>query len=137
MMTDGGEHIHDFTITDRCMAYAVGCEDGKTQCPRNSDCGLVAVFLSAVAVTLQFNINIAWTEQVHESLDFAQTFVESATRKGGREWAFVASRETDQTFGVLLNICEHCSAFGFRVFPQFVTGNQTAQVLVAGDRLGQ
>jgi hypothetical protein len=120
MMTDRCEHIHDFTIAGGCMAYAVGCEDGKVQCPRNSDRCLVAVFLSAVAVTLQFDINIARTEQVYESLDFAQTFVESATRKGGRQRAFVASRETDHPFGVLMDICQHCSAFGLRVFAQLV-----------------
>ena len=62
------------------MAHSVGCENRKTHSPRNPDCGLVSVFLTAVAVTLQFNINIAGTEQAHECLDFSQTFLESATR---------------------------------------------------------
>ena len=89
------------------------------------------MFLRAVEVALQFDINILRAEQVHESLDFAPGFVESAACEGCRQWAFVATGQADQTLGVFFDVGKSCSAFSLYAFPQLITSNQAAEILIS------
>ena len=64
MVANRREYIHDFTILGPSMAHSIGCEDWQSQCLGNPNGCLVAVFLGTVAMTLQFDVNIARAEQV-------------------------------------------------------------------------
>ena len=131
MVADAGEHVHDFTLIGRGVVDAIGSNEWQLQGPRNSDRCLVAVFLRAVEVALQFDINISRAEQVHQPLDFAQGFVESAAREGCRQRAFVATGQADQTLGVFFDVGKSCSAFSLRALPQLVASDQAAEILIS------
>src|SRR5271167_966710 len=137
MVTNGSEHIHDFTIMDFGMVHPVGCQDGQLQDPSNAYRCLVTVFLTALEVTLQLHVHISTAKQIYKSFYFAQSFIESAMRECGCQRAFIATCETDQTFGVPLHFGQCRGTFGLGAFPQLVSSNQATEILVARDRFCQ
>ena len=84
------------------------------------------MFLIAIEVALQFDINISMSEYIYESFNFAYSLIESSTRKSGRQRAFIPASKTDQAFRVFLDLGECRGAFSLHAFPQLVSGDQAA-----------
>src|SRR5205807_186136 len=62
VMANAGEDVEDFAIRCRRVGDAIRCQNGKTQRACNRYCRLIASFLAAIKVPLQFDINILPSE---------------------------------------------------------------------------
>ncbi len=103
VMADAGEDVEDFALRRLRVANAVGREQRQFQLARDFDGGLVAGFLFAAEVALQFDIDIVTAEYFAELLDGCGRGFDSALSEGVCERAFIASGEADEAGGAFGN----------------------------------
>ena len=96
VMTDGGEQIQNLAIVRSRVAHAIGGDHRQLQRARNANGGLVAPFLFALLVALQFDIDILAAEDSRQLFDRLAARRFAAARQRRSQRAFIAAGQADQ-----------------------------------------
>jgi hypothetical protein len=129
LVVQAGEDVEDSTLRGGGMADAVGGHERQLHGPRELHHRLIAPFLFAIQVPLQFNIDVVTPEQADES-------IESFAPGMAGERAFHSAGDTEQPVGEFREIIRGSSRFKarFRILrarAEFHAGDQATQVLIA------
>ncbi len=92
---------------------------------------MVAGFLFAMVVALQFDVDVFVSEDADELIDLPTGFVHAALPQSRCQWAFRAAGEADESGSMFFEFFFANRAFAF-LGAHFHFGDQAAEVLVAG-----
>src|SRR5215203_685741 len=99
---------------------------------------MIASFLLAIEVTLQFRIHILFTKQLYQPFDDSLCFVcvlNVSRVEHGRNWSVKTASQTDQTRGMSRQLVrgDHTlTRFCVFGYMQFHQGDQATEILVPG-----
>jgi len=132
MVADGGEDVAKLAI-ERCgIADAVGGEQRKAEVAGDLKGDTVAGFFLTMQMALEFDVDVVVAEDAGEAIDDAASFSRAAFLESGGERAFVAACQADEAGGMLLQFVFEDVAFFFSLRAKLHTGDELAEVLVAG-----
>jgi hypothetical protein len=98
----------------------------------NFDSDAVAGFFFAMEMALEFDVDVFLAKDVGETLDRAAGFGRASFFERAGERAFFASGEADDTSGVLGEFVLKYRSFFFSLCAQLHSGDELAEILVAG-----
>ena len=99
VMAQAGEDVEYLARIARGMTHTVGGEKGKLEFPGQIDGSMIDGFFVAIEMALQFDVDIAVAENVHESLECLPCFGEPAAAEGRGERAVFAAGQEDEAIG--------------------------------------
>ena len=109
-MADGRKEILNLAVVFGRIANAVCRDQRKIQGTCDADSGLIPPFLFALPMALQFDVDVFAAEDARQLFNGLAARRFAAARKRRGQWALIASREADQTGGVLLQDHRSCRA---------------------------
>ena len=136
-MPDGGKHIEDLALEVGRHRNTVGCEQGQMKLLRQSNKGLIAGFLIADRMSLQFYKDIALPKRLYESLQAAAGLIHATPYQRSSKRTLVASSHANQAFRIRLDASKRSNAIAFRPLGELVAGNEERKVLIASLRFAQ
>jgi len=121
------------------IADSVGGQQRKMQGLGDGDRGAVAGLFFPLEMALQFDVDVAGSEDAEELIDTLSSFVVAALLQGRGEGAFRAPSEADQSVGMFLQLLLGDCPFAF-FGAQLHFGDQAAEIPIAsagGDKKGK
>src|SRR5262245_29139700 len=91
---------------------------------------MIAGFLLAMEVALQFDIDIFVAENGHQAFYYLAAFLYAAVAKRDCQWTIFVASKADQTGGVFLKFVFKNRAFIF-LGAQLHSGEQAAEILMS------
>src|ERR1700679_2233778 len=91
----------------------------------------------AVVMALQLNIDIARAENFCQSFDCSVCGVIAAFGESRRQWAFIATCQAHNAFGVRLDFLEPACAFRLCLFSQLHPRDESRKVLITRRGFGE
>ena len=136
VMANAGEDIQQLALLGQRVRDAISSQQRQLQLSRDGHRSLVARFLFAAEMALQFDVNIFPAERAAKLLHAFDGGVEPALRQSVRERTFVAPRQADQAAthrGDFLVLDASLPFARAKLHPR----DQTAQILIALARFDQ
>ena len=119
------------------VANAVGGDERQLERARNADRGLIPPLLFALAMSLQFDVNIIAAKNARELLNHIAPCIFSAAHQRCCERALVATGQADEACCVLLKIVAVRGAILLGCFAHLELRNELAEILIPGARFGE
>jgi hypothetical protein len=132
LVPDRRQYIEHFAFVGRCVTDAIGRKQRQMQRPRYVDGCPVSPLLFAIEVSLELDVDILRTEDRDKPFDLFTRSANATSRKRRGQRPFLASGKADQALVMLFDIGKQGCALGLLSGAQFVPGDQTAEILVAG-----
>jgi hypothetical protein len=98
---------------------------------------LVSRFFGRIEMALNLNINVPFSKNSKQFFYVPSGLFRSSLRERRCQNSFLAAAEADQPLGVFRDFFQRRGPCPFYLFPQFVAGHQTTDVLVSGAVLGE
>ena len=136
VLANAGEDIENLTSVRRCVARAVGCEQGKAMRSGEGEESVYDVIFATNVVTLQFDEQVARAEDRFELLEARFGLGIRVALQCASERPFFVASERDETGGEFGQFFPAHFALAFSR-AQMRPGQQTAKILVTGTTTDQ
>ncbi len=91
---------------------------------------LVAAFFGEVAVSLQFDVDVLFSEENRQHFQILAGFFITVVEQRSRQHTFLATRETHQPLRVFPDLVERGRSRSFFFLAQFVARDEAAEILI-------
>src|SRR5215471_13310867 len=132
---DAGEDVGNLALRRRGVADSIGSQQRQMKLSRQIDRRLVARFLIAIEVALQFNINIFPAKNGDKLLKQLPRPGESTVFQGMRQRAMFVAGKAYQSLSMILQFLQLSRCHFVFWSAQFCSSNQAAKVLISAARL--
>src|SRR5947209_1620683 len=131
VMVHAGEDVEYLAFVCVGVADAIRGEQRQLVCSGECGGGLIALFFFTEEMALQFNEDMVYAEDVHETFEAALCGVNASVAESSGERALLISGEQHESFGVLSELIERCCAESFFDFARFVLRDEAAEIAVS------
>src|SRR5438105_7929376 len=133
MISNAREDVENLAFSRQSVTNTVGRHERQPERFGKYHRLLIDRFFFAIVMTLQFDIDVFATKDVDQSIE---SFTAAFIRNGSGEWTVLATREADETAGVLSDLIFRDCAFTLRR-AEFHASQEPAKILVTLARFGE
>ncbi len=130
VVSNAGKDVQNFALGGARVTGAVRCKKRQIQRFSKPNRCLVATLFDRIAVPLDFDIDILFSEDSRQLFNILARFVVTFIGKRSRQHAFFAARQTHQSLGMFCYFLQCCRSSSFFLLTQLVARHEAAQVLI-------
>jgi hypothetical protein len=97
------EDVSHFSASGYCVTHAVSCEEWQAIAAGDLNHQMIASFLVAIKMALQFRIDVLFTEQINQPFGDCLCIpgvLSVSGIDGARDWTIKTTCQTDEAFGM-------------------------------------